>query len=106
LHNPDSIGNREPRKPDPVEFDEENEPYYEVEKITKSRVIIDDEGKQHVEFEVKWEGYPEEENHWLQLWELRGAPRIVKEFIKNNPTSPLPKSLTNDSPQPEKKRKK
>jgi hypothetical protein len=81
-------------------------PTTKSKKITKSRVITDKEGNQHVEFKVKWEGYPEEDNCWLQLWELRGAPRIVKDFIKNNPTSPLPKSLTNNSPRPEKKRKK
>jgi hypothetical protein len=88
-----------------VKFDKEDELYYKVEKIVKSRVVTDDEGEQHVEFEVKWEGYPKEDNKWLQLWELRGAPRIVKEFIKNNLTSPLPKSLTNNTPQPARKKK-
>ena len=69
-------------------------------------MVTDEEGKQHVEFEVKWDGYPEEDNRWLELWELRGAPKIVKQFIKENPNSPLPKSLTDNSPRPEKKKKK
>jgi hypothetical protein len=105
LHHEDLIGKREPRKPGPVEFDDKDEPYYEVEKIVDLRIVEDDEGKQHVEFQVKWEGYPNEENRWVELWELKGMSKLVKEFSKNNPNAPFPKSIRDDTPRTSKKRR-
>jgi hypothetical protein len=59
----------------------DGEPEWEVEKILTSQKCG---RKQELQYLVKWVGYPESNNTWELVENLR-APRLVKEFHESYP---------------------
>ena len=74
-----------PEPPAPVEWEDEDEPEYEVEKILDSRYRW-----RRLEYRVKWKGYIDKHNTWEPAPNLKNAPRMIKEFHKKHPAAPGP----------------
>ena len=68
-------------RPPPDLIDGEEE--YEVEEILQSRRF----GKGHkVQYLVKWKGYPESDNQWVD-WDNLHADEVIVDFKKKNPAA-------------------
>ena len=68
-------------RPPPDLIDGEEE--YEVEEILQSRRF----GRGHkVQYLVKWKGYPELENQWVD-WDNLHADEVIVDFKKKNPAA-------------------
>ena len=68
-------------RPPPDLIDGEEE--YEVEEILQSRRF--GRGRK-VQYLVKWKGYPESENQWVD-WDDLHVDEVIAEFKKRNPTA-------------------
>jgi len=67
-------------RPPPDLIDDQEE--YEVEKILDSRR----HGRRHaLQYLVKWKGYPDLDNKWVNQWDVH-APDKIKEFKESNST--------------------
>src|SRR6202790_4614841 len=72
--------NYERPPPDLIDGEEE----YEVERIIESRRF----GRNRkVQYLVKWKGYPDSENQWVN-WDDMEAPDLLADFKNRNPNSP------------------
>jgi hypothetical protein len=80
---PDTIPSRKapPAPPPPVLRDGEVE--YEVERIEDSRIW-----RGHLQYLVKWKGYPPSDNTWEPQTAVRNAPELVNEFHQDHPSAP------------------
>ena len=58
-----------------------NEEEYEVEKILDSRQFSRGQKKQYL---VKWKGYLDSDNKWVDRWDVH-APEAIREFENQNP---------------------
>ena len=87
----DTIADRNPPKPGPIEVEGHDE--FEVEAILDSRIH-----RNKVQYFVKWKGYDESENSWEPLHNLRNSRRLLDEFHVLHPDAPMPISLTNAKP--------
>ena len=65
--------------PDLIDGEEE----YKVEEILQSRKF--GRGRK-VQYLVKWKGYPESDNQWVD-WDNLHADEMIAEFKKKNPTA-------------------
>jgi transposase InsO family protein len=70
-------------KPPPEEI--EGTPEYEVESIVQSRVH-----RGHLQYLVKWKGYPEADNTWEPTGHLKHAQEAINSFHKLRPSAPRP----------------
>ena len=79
---------QKPPPPPPVEV--EGVTQYVVETILKSKRTRGG----HVQYLVKWEGYPHEENTWEPDIKLRAdVPDLIKEFHQDHPDQPSPTNI-------------
>ena len=66
----------------PAAYIKDNHEYFEVEDIRDSRRV-----RNHLEYLIKWKGYPESDNSWEPLSHIP-ARGLVKEFHRRHPTNP------------------
>jgi hypothetical protein len=107
MHQEDTIGDRNPSEPGPLDFDDQDEPIYEIDRIVDSKIVggDDDDSPQKVMFQVRWLGWTDEEDRWLDLFELKDAKDAVRDYIRKNPDAPLPRSLTDSRPRVRRQRR-
>ena len=74
------------QRPPPELVDREEE--YEVEKILDQRQFG---RRQKLQYLVKWKGYPNSENQWVDSTDVF-ADEVIREFQNSNPASPTHKS--------------
>lgn len=58
----------------------DNEEEWEVEKILESRVT-----RKHIQYLVKWKGYPDSDNLWLPKTHLTNAKKLIADFHRLHP---------------------
>jgi hypothetical protein len=87
----DTIGNRKPHQPGPIEIEGNQE--YEVAQILNTQIF---RGK--VQYLVSWQGYDASENTWEPLWHLKNSLNKVQEFHQQHPSAPKPITWTNATP--------
>jgi hypothetical protein len=87
----DTIGNRNPSNPDPIEVEGHDE--FKVEHIMDSCI---QNGK--VQYLVKWLRQDDSEITWEPLWHMKNAITLVKEFHEIHPDAPKPISWMNTNP--------
>jgi len=63
----------------------EGTPEYEVESISQSRVH-----RGHLQYLVRWKGYPEADNTWEPTGHLKHAQEAIDSFHKQHPSAPRP----------------
>jgi hypothetical protein len=68
----------------------DNEEEYEVEEVFNVR---HNKKKQRWEYFVSWVGWPESENLWQPMGNLKNAMELVKDFHRRQPKKPKPRSL-------------
>jgi hypothetical protein len=86
-----TIGNRKPHQPGPIEIEGNQE--YEVAQILNTQIF---RGK--VQYLVSWQGYDASENTWEPLWHLKNSLDKVKEFHLTHPNAPKPTTWANATP--------
>lgn len=64
-------------------------PEFEVEAINKVRKY-----RNRWQYFVKWKGYPDSENTWEPMTNLKNSQDLIKQWHQDNPTKPKPPSLT------------
>lgn len=77
--------------PPPTIVNDEEE--WVVETIVNAKI---ERGK--VKYQIKWEGYPESENTWEPLSNVRHMWDEIQEFHNRNPQAPIPTSKDNATP--------
>lgn len=77
------VPNREFPEPPPIVVDEEEE--YEVEKVLDSHVQ-----NKKFEYRIKWKGYPDSDNSWEPLENVKHAKKAIADFHKKHPGAPRP----------------
>lgn len=77
---PNPFPGRSAQPPDPVLIDGEEQ--FVVEEILDSRIH-----RNQLQYLVKWEGYPAEENSWEPVDNIN-APRLVSKFHRRHPGKP------------------
>lgn len=91
------FGEREPSAPAPVLVDGEEE--WEVEKVLQHRYY-----KHHLQYFVKWRGFPIEEASWQPHRNLKNAKDLVQEYIDSHLNGQTPAPTDNaaiSSPAPQ-----
>jgi hypothetical protein len=68
----------------------DNEEEYEVEEVFNVR---HNKKKRWWEYFVSWVGWPESENSWQPMGNLKNAMELVKDFHRRRPKKPKPRSL-------------
>jgi hypothetical protein len=68
--------------PDPIIDSHTGQPYYEIEKIIDVKKF-----RKSFKFFVKWKGYDESHNSWVNFNEFINAPDILNDFHTQNPTN-------------------
>ena len=68
--------------PPPALYVKDTQEYFEIEDILDSKCI-----GHHLQYLVKWKGFPDSENSWEPLVNIP-AHRLVKEFHRRNPGKP------------------
>jgi hypothetical protein len=72
---------KQPPPPPPEIIDQQLE--YDVEEVLKSRM-----NRGRLQYLVKWEGYPHEENTWENEENLKNSPDAIREFHTRFPNAP------------------
>jgi Lon protease-like protein len=62
--------------PELEDFNDTGEPQYEVESVLKKRRRAGN----HVEYLIKWKGYPHEDNSWEPLENLQNCEQAIQDF--------------------------
>jgi len=70
-------------QPPPPTIDDEGEEQFEVEEILDTKLHY---GKR--KWLVRWKGYGDEENTWLDHVQMENAKETIQEFVDNNPDHP------------------
>ena len=70
-------------EPPPIVVDEEDE--YEVEAILNAKMI-----RRKFKYLVKWKGYPDSENSWEPLENIKNASEAIAKFHQKHPEAPPP----------------
>ena len=76
--------------PGPIEVDNEEE--YEVEAILDSKIDRRRRGRP-VFYLVKWKGYPDANNTWEPVANVKNSQQLVNTFHKNFPEMPRPEHI-------------
>jgi hypothetical protein len=79
---PDAIARPVPPRPDPV-VTEDSQPRWVVEAILDSK-----KKRGKLEYLIKWEGYPMEENTWEPVENIFDADHLIQEFYAKHPKAP------------------
>ena len=58
--------------------------------MLESRFAEDEQGREVLQYLVKWKDYDSSENSWEPSENLEGAPRLVLQFHAAYPDSPKP----------------
>jgi hypothetical protein len=87
----DTIGDREPTQPGPIEA--EGHDIYEVESVLDSRVH-----RKKVQYLIHWKGYDTSYDTWEPVHNVRNAWDLIKEFHKEHPDAVQPVSKFNANP--------
>ncbi len=86
--------------PGPIDFDDDDSPIYEVEKICDSRKL-----KGTLQYFIHWKGYPESDRSWEPAKEFYSTcPDLVQRFHEEHPDKPRPLKVRFDEERPAKPR--
>jgi len=93
----------EARSDDEASEGDEDASEYEIEAILDAKRGVYPEGR--IGYWVKWKGYPDSENSWVDEIDAVNAGDLVKEFWKKHPKKKLAPRKSMDAKTPKKPRK-